>query len=109
MHSAPLECLFRASGRAQVSAACTPAALEAFKKLKTGCPRTLTWGFPENRGTPFLGVPLRGFYSVWGIKGVPPILGSTHHLRTAMATHAAFSPGNVVTGRLIVGKDAFPV
>ena len=28
-------------------------------------------GFPTMRG-PFLGVPLRrGFYSVWGIKGVP--------------------------------------
>ena len=28
-------------------------------------------GFPKIGGVPFLGVPLRGFYSIWGITGVP--------------------------------------
>ena len=28
------------------------------------------WGFPKI-GVPLLGIPLRGFYSLWGIKRVP--------------------------------------
>ena len=28
------------------------------------------WGFAQT-WVPFLGVPLRGFFSIWGIKGVP--------------------------------------
>ena len=27
-------------------------------------------GVSENRGYPILGVPLDGFYSIWGMKGV---------------------------------------
>ena len=30
----------------------------------------LIWGFPKI-GVPFVGVPLRAFYSIWGIQGVP--------------------------------------
>ena len=31
---------------------------------------THIWRFPKN-GVPFLGVPFKGFHSIWGIKGVP--------------------------------------
>ena len=53
-------------------------------------------GVSENRDTHFGGVPLTGFYSIWGITGAPLFLENTH--KALEDSLVAKCPGSIGMG-----------
>ena len=61
----------------------------------------------DNRGTPFLGgFPLRGFDSMWGIKGGYPYLGKYPHVSTLLISAQELSDKIELTGAEIASLEA---